>query len=495
MNTRSRRLAVLALAVAAGLYLYVPDRAGRGMEPAPEMAVTADGCPLLTLEANTGGSPLLLPATDLDPLLGSTVTTGQELTVTYTGNLGRYGQLTLSAGGRMFHPNNGTCPSEFDSGPRFIVVDDDDRRQNPDPVPFLAGGATLRSGSTVTAAAGRLERDTVYMRNSGFDEWFVLLPEEMTLSVGERPLKAPDPGGTLRVGSFNMENYFTTLGERGARTAAERERQHVKALAALAGLEAQLIGLAEVENDDGVTLERLISGPDGLSGTTGTPWGYVQGEGFGRGTDAISVAFIYRTDVLEPVGPVLADTHGIHHRPPLVQRFREKASGEEFTAVMTHFKARSGCEAADPDTGSGCWNRRRDSQARQLLTFLEETLRAEHAGRVLLLGDLNAYALEEPVARLRDAGFTDLLAEFVPAQERYTYVFEPGVAGYIDHALATADLLPLVCGAAVWHINADEPDLFGFDSARFGPDLFTPDEFRSSDHDPVLVGLDLAGGC
>jgi len=488
---------VLIAGLGTVLVERVADVAGGAQPPAEAAApdATAGDCPVLTAAVNDSPGTLTLPASDLDGLLGNTVTAGQELTVTYTGNLGRYGQLTLSAGGRMFHPNNGTCATPFDDGPRFIVVDDDDHRQNPDPVPFVAPSGTLRSGSTVTAAAGRLTEDTVYMRNSGFEEWYVLLPDELTVSFGERPAAAPDPGGNLTAAGFNMENYFTTLGERGARTAGERERQHVKAVAALESLDAHLVGLAEVENDEGITLDRLIAAPDGLAARTGEAWAWLQADGFGRGTDAITQAFVYRADLLEPVGPTLSDTHGVHHRPPLVQRFRETASGEEFTAVMTHFKARTGCDVSDPDDGSGCWNRRRTAQARQLLGFLEQNLRPEHADRVLLLGDLNAYALEDPVRQLEEAGYTDLLARFVPAQERYTYVYEPGLAGYIDHALATDGLLPDVCGAAVWHINADEPDLFGFDSARFGPDLYSPDPFRSSDHDPVLVGLGLGGSC
>lgn len=493
MNPRNRQLAVLGIAVAVAVWSLAFDRDST-VEPAAAED-RADGCPVLTLRENDRPGMLLLPAADLGQLVGSPLQAADELTVAWTGNLGRYGQLTLSAGGRMFHPNNGTCTSPFDDGPRFIVVDDGDQRQNPDPVPFLPRAGTLRSGSTVTGLSGQLIEDTVYMRNSGFDDWYVLLPEEMTLSFGDRPELAPEPGGSLTVAAFNMENYFTTLGERGARTIRERERQHVKAVSALSGLGAHLVGLAEVENDAGVTLDRLVTGPDGLAERTGEPWDFVQAEGFSRGTDAIMLAFIYRTDLLEPAGPVLADTHGIHHRPPLVQRFRERASGEEFTVVMTHFKARTGCAASDPDEGSGCWNRRRDAQARQLLKFLSENVREEQAGRVLLLGDLNAYALEDPVGRLTAAGFTDLLAQFVPPAERYTYVFEPGLAGYLDHALVADGLLPHVCGAAVWHINADEPDVFGFDSARFGPDLYTPDPFRSSDHDPVLVGLELAGTC
>lgn len=47
-----------------------------------------------------------------------------------------------------------------------------------------------------------------------------------------------------------------------------------------------------------------------------------------------------------------------------------------------------------------------------------------------------------------------------------------------------------VKGAAFWHINADEPSGLDYNTYNQG-ELYNPDEFRSSDHDPVLIGLRL----
>jgi predicted extracellular nuclease len=45
----------------------------------------------------------------------------------------------------------------------------------------------------------------------------------------------------------------------------------------------------------------------------------------------------------------------------------------------------------------------------------------------------------------------------------------------------------------VWHINADEPPVLGYErafkSAAQRDRLYAPDPFRSSDHDPVVVGV------
>jgi hypothetical protein len=69
-----------------------------------------------------------------------------------------------------------------------------------------------------------------------------------------------------------------------------------------------------------------------------------------------------------------------------------------------------------------------------------------------------------------------------------------GQSGYLDHSLANPSLAAQVTGAADWHINADEPDLLDYDTS-FKPAaqdaLYEPNAYRSSDHDPVIVGLDL----
>ena len=494
-------LAVVAVAAWQGIDL------GQGAQPEPRVqaetggpapaaarqAGDASACPQLTLQQ--GGAGPLLPSESLSAFLDSQVYLDQELTVSYNSNLGRYGQLTLSAGGRMFHPNNGGCSTPYDDGPRFIVLEDGLNRQNPTPVPWLSDEDTLRAGSTITELSGWLERDTVYMRDSGFDSWTLVIPDDFAIEDAPRPATPPDPGGSFTVAGFNIGNYFTTLNDRGARDAGERDRQHAKLVAALAGLDAQLIGIAEIENDDGRSLNRLVNGAGGLEQVSGDSWSWLQADGFGRGNDDISLAFLYRDDLFAPVGATLADGHAIHNRPPLAQRFRELASGLEFTVVMAHLKSRGGCEPYDADGGSGCWDDRRDEQVRQLAAFIAEDVAPFAGSGILVLGDMNSYALEAPMQRLQRAGFYDLLARFVPAQERYTYVYQPGWAGYMDHALADEGLLDSVCGAAVWHINSDEPEFLSYMGARFGPDLYSADPYRSSDHDPVLVGIDLEGGC
>jgi Ca2+-binding RTX toxin-like protein len=114
---------------------------------------------------------------------------------------------------------------------------------------------------------------------------------------------------------------------------------------------------------------------------------------------------------------------------------------------------------------------------------------------------LNAYDKEDPIdAILAGADdtlgtgddYTDLLYNFI-GEFAYSYVFD-GQLGYLDHGLANADLLSQVTGATVWHINADEPDIIDYDMTfkqDAQDDLWEPHAYRSSDHDPVVIGLQL----
>jgi hypothetical protein len=110
---------------------------------------------------------------------------------------------------------------------------------------------------------------------------------------------------------------------------------------------------------------------------------------------------------------------------------------------------------------------------------------------VLVLGDLNSYRMEDPVRAMRDRGLVDLLAQFSGGgqDEDYTYIYE-GLAGTLDYAFASPELNPLVTGATVWHINADEAAVLEYSDAPGKlPEYHDHGPFRSSDHDPVIVGL------
>jgi uncharacterized protein len=219
------------------------------------------------------------------------------------------------------------------------------------------------------------------------------------------------------------------------------------------------------------------------------------------GTDAIRLGFIYKPGVLTPVGnfevldstddPRFIDTA---NRPMLTQTFDEVATGERFTLSINHLKSKGSACVGDPDTGdgSGNCNGTRTAAAEAIVDFLATDPTGSGDPDHLVIGDLNSYDHEDPIDVLVNAGYTDLVKKY-GGEHAYGYVFD-GMVGYLDHALSNETLTPQVTGAAEWHINADEPDILDY-NLDFGRSaaFYSPDMYRSSDHDPVLVGLELDG--
>ncbi|MBD3896943.1 ExeM/NucH family extracellular endonuclease [Halomonas sp. ML-15] len=418
-----------------------------------------------------------LDAAELEALQGLLVEFSQPLTVTGNYELARYGTLTLAAE-RLFRPTN--TPNEPQQH-ETLLLDDGSYRAFPSPIPYLDEEGTRRVGSTVEGLTGVLAHAfDAYRLHPTTEPYFV--------DANPRPEALPEPGERLRVATFNVENYFTTLGQRGAADAAELERQRAKLAAAVEGLQADILALVEVENDP-AALDDLV---EQLSERTGGHYRAVGGEA-DRGTDAIKVALIYRPDRVEAVSELYADNAPTHHRPPLAAFFRRVAGGPAFGVITAHFKSKTGCPSSgDIDRGQGCWNQRRVEQAQAMNGFIERLADAEGHPRLLLIGDLNAYGAEDPIRTLTGAGMIDLIAWELPPERRYSYVFR-GESGYLDHALASPELAAAAAEVRPWAINADEPPFLGYDGPDSAAPYFQADPFRSSDHDPIAVDLDWPG--
>jgi hypothetical protein len=319
---------------------------------------------------------------------------------------------------------------------------------------------------------------------------------------------------------MNTLNFFLTLdsGEdicgpdqdvecRGADDPGEFDRQRVKLLAALARLNADVVGLNEIENTTGV--EPLADIVDGLTDLLG-PDAYAFIDTGTIGGDAIRVGLIFDPGSVTPVGDfaILDSTvdprfDDDFSRPALAQTFEENATGERFTVVVNHLKSKGSACPGDPDLGDGqgnC-NLTRLAAAQALVDWLATDPTGSGDPDFLITGDLNSYAMEDPIDAIKagpddvagtDDDYTNLIAQFQGAHA-YSFVFD-GQAGYLDHALSSPNLTGQVTGATEWHINADEPDLLDYDTSFKSPTqdtFFEPNAYRSSDHDPVLLGLDL----
>ena len=463
-------------------------------------------------------TPVTLPVANaqaLERYEGMLVEINQPLAVTELFELGRFGSLAMSLGGRQFHPNNGNVVvTNAQNLLSRIVLDDGSSAQNPNPTPYFsaAGPAGIRRmGDTTQKLTGVLSH--------GFNAYRIhptVAP--LFVNANARQATAPLVAGRLKVASLNVLNYFTTFTDgtnaagqtgqgctlgsnpvrasncRGADNLAEFQRQQAKIVEAIVGLDADVVGLIEIQNTDVATLE-LVKALNAKTGTTT----YAAVNSGTIGTDAIKVDIVYKPakvsrvgGVVLPTGEDLTNYTAVAGRPPLAQRFASRLDGDKggnFWFVINHFKSKGSCPTTgDVDTGQGCFNVGRTQQANALKSFVA-TLKTQGEQDVLMMGDFNSYLLEDPTKVIESDGSESLLKR-MPAADRFTYVFG-GETGALDHAYASSSLRQQVSGAGVWHINADEPTALDYNLNFTTDDRFAPTPYRASDHDPVLVGLNL----
>ena len=387
--------------------------------------------------------------------------------------------------------------------------------ENPNPIPYIGLQNTVRAGDVVTNLVGVIDfgRITSAEGASAIVDYRIHPVAAPTITrTNLRSTLPPVTGGTTRVASFNVLNFFTTFGNgqtasgqsgqgclpsnttsdcRGADTLTEFNRQRTKIVEAIFALDADVVGLMEIQRNGTVAMQNLV---DALNVRAGSNrYAVVPEPATGVGTDAIKVGFIYQPARLSLSGAGLSDTNSIHNRPPVAQAF-VLPGGAKFSVIVNHFKSK-GCDGAtgldlDQGDGQGCFNDRRRQQAARLLQFVSTVQQAAGDNDVLVIGDLNAYGKEDPIDILNAGGLQDQISRF-NGGTAYSYVFD-GEAGYLDHALATASLAAQITGAAHWTINADEPSVIDYNTEFKPQDLYTGEVFRSSDHDPVLVGMNLA---
>lgn len=471
---------------------------------------------------------VLLPVTDIndyEAYEGMLLTFPQEMTVNDLYNLGRYGTIRLSQGGRLYNPTSVITPGtpaqnlQEANDLRSLLLDDGSSASYPDPIPYpnpaLSTTNTIRSGDVVTDLTGVLGYD--------FGEYRLhptLTPDFTT--ENPRPDTPEDVGGTVQVASFNVLNYFNTFGDdncaggvngdpedcRGADDQAEFERQRAKIITALVEIDADVVGLMEIENDGYGPNSAVADLVNALNAAGTDTYAFIDPDAAtgitnSLGVDAIKVAMIYKTGAVTPTGTTaplntdaFVDPNNIgddKNRPALAQSFMD-SEGQIFTVVVNHLKSKgSPCGAGDdvPDYEGGNCNDTRTKGVEEMLAWLDTDPTGVNDSDVLIIGDLNAYAREDPVTALQDADYTDLISHYEGAMA-YSYVYF-GQAGYLDHGLASTTLARQVTGTTIWHINADEPRALDYndDEPNDEPAHYADDSYRASDHDPVIIGLDL----
>jgi predicted extracellular nuclease len=434
--------------------------------------------------------------------------------VTVTGNfeLLRFGRAEISLAGRLFHPTERFSPgpqartlAEANARAR-VLVDDNLEVEDPRRVWWLGGpvgpARPWRVGTAIDGLAGVLDE-------RGGRHRLQLTAEPTAVRQAPRPTAPPAVGGTHRVAAFNLLNWFNGDGRgggfptpRGAQDAAAAARQRDKLVAAIVAMQPDVAALMEVENDGhdpDSAIAQLVAALNAALGAAGD-YRLVDPGVVRLGGDQIKVGLIYRSGRVREAGRAAYIEGGPfsdYNRVPLAQAFEPVDGGVRFVVVANHWKSKGGCDEAQPadrdrGDGQGCYNPRRVDAARVIADWLATDPTGSGGAGALLVGDLNAYGQEDPLRLLRQRGWIDALQRFA-GETAYSFVFG-GASGRLDHALASASLASRVVGAAEWHVNADELTVFDYTSERKGERrraLYRPDPFRSSDHDPLVVGLDL----
>lgn len=508
-------------ATSEGMFIYAPDREivkGQNVRLAGTVTEFYGLTEItdVTEIADCGAGVLPVPVTITLPWSTSDapeawesmrVSFAEPLTVNDNYDLGRYGSLTLGSD-RHFIPTNVVAPGadaavvEAMNALDRLILDDGSNRQNPAVVPYpspqLSASQTVRAGDQVQDLTGILDYR--------FSEWRIHPLQMPSFQASNARTAAPEleRSGNLVVTSFNVLNYFNGDGlgggfptSRGADNAEELDRQRAKLVSAILATDADVVGLMEIENDGYGETSAIAS----LASALGSNWSYVDPGLTQLGSDEITVGFVYRSDRAVAVGP--AATLAVApfddlNRQPLAQTFRPADSDDGVTIAVNHFKSK-GCGVAegaeaDQGDGQGCWNPTRTAAAGALSSWLAADPTSTGENDLLIIGDLNAYAKEDPIMAITAAGFTDLVARH-EGEQAYSYVFY-GQAGYLDHALANSALADKVVDATIWHVNADEPRALDYNTEFKTPQqqmaYYAPDPYRASDHDPVIVSLKLA---
>ncbi|OJX96153.1 MAG: hypothetical protein BGO96_07745 [Micrococcales bacterium 73-15] len=471
-----------------------------------------------------------------------------DYTISNTYSTNQYGEIGIASGTEpLLQPTDIAPPGTpeaaavvADNAARAVAVDDGASTNFLSPAnsalkpTYIAADNQLRVGAAITFVAPVI----VDWRNNA---WKLNPTTQVTAEEpGDYPVtweqtRTPAPaavGGDITVASFNVLNYFTTLGKdvagcqaypdrdgnpitvntgcnaRGAWDADNLARQQVKIVEAINALDASVVGLMEIENSAklGETPDEATATlVDALNERAGTTrWAYVPSSADLPSTaqqDVITNAIIYQPAEVTPVGDAraLGNLSGsgqpfVNAREPIGQTFVPVGgtAADEVFVVVNHFKSKgsAGPFPGDTDTGNGqgASNGSRVLQATALRDWVAD--QTDDGDAVVLLGDFNSYGQEDPLQVLYTAGYADVEQHFDLDESSYSF---QGLSGSLDHVLLNDVALSRATGADIWQINSGEPLALEYSRYNYhGAIYYEPNAYRSSDHDPVIVGLEAA---
>ena len=448
----------------------------------------------------------------LEAIENMLVNNSSDLFVTSNFSYARFGELVVSSE-RLYNPTHLHLPGSAEAvaleaqNARNEIILDDLVNGSYNPLTIfgeLSPANNMRTGSTILNAD--------FVVDYAFNAFRLRPASQVSYVPASRP-SVPSISGDVKVASFNVLNLFNGdgMGEgfptsRGADNVEEYELQLSKIVEAMIELDASVYGLMELENDgfdDTSSIAQLV---DALNARYGADaFAYVDA-GEAQGTDAITVGIIYNKNVVTPVnavevldssnsivdeaGPLFNDNG---NRPSFAQLFSVNDGDGSFVVNVNHLRSKGGsCGEGDDDfvNGQAACNLTRTRAAQAIHVWLADTF-ANQA--ILLVGDLNAYAKEDPLTTLNMAGYVNVASER-NGPLSYSYTFRSRF-GSLDHILANSSANELVTDIAEWHINSDEPVVFDYNDTLPNSNSPKPmnyidsSAYRSSDHDPIIVGL------
>jgi predicted extracellular nuclease len=294
------------------------------------------------------------------------------------------------------------------------------------------------------------------------------------INAAAPPTAPAQPANTIRVASFNVENYFPVGKENDGHVItgpeyAERTEAIVRAIK------------DRLASPDVIAMQEVAVFADGANALTGLATalgnytGYIRTNNDGRG---IATGFLVKDGTTATGGRLVDETRDgnwgstsvcdlhpgrLFDRAPYALDL--KKGDLAFTALSNHFASQS-----------------HQTRCREADAVRAEAMRLQGlGGNVLVAGDLNDFEFSSPLAHLTQGGVLTNLWYDAPAGQAYSYKFN-GHLQTLDHILVTAGLKSRLKDMRYIHLDNDVYER----TPTNGTGL--------SDHDPPLATFEANGG-
>lgn len=306
----------------------------------------------------------------------------------------------------------------------------------------------------------------------------------------------------LTIASYNLENFSNNTSSTSKDKAEKLARAFVQDMES-----PDIIGVTEVQDNNGASsgdskadqsYERLIQA---IVDAGGPRYKYlnidpVNNQDGGAPNANIRVGFLYNADRVDlpdgitsgnattavgyengnlTLNPGRIDPNNSafnSSRKPLAAQF--DFQGEDVIVIVNHWNSKSGDTPLFGSTQPPVYGSevQRKKIAQIVYDFVEDIKSKNPDANVVSVGDFNDYQFSEAL-KIHEGNHMTNMINHVEENDRYTYLFQ-GNSQVLDHILVSNNLVKNT-EIDILHINADFTDMAG----------------RASDHDPVMVQIDL----